>query len=217
MSVKNLLFNNFKDLHNLNLPVWLKEEIIDNKSFIKSYCWSTNKIRKIRFCELNIENKFFAESLVIYPEFNYETPIFGTEYINCADKKFFGTIDFHPLKNDPSYQEKYIQKYLKEFPDRIKSKSKIYDLDKYFSKKLWLKTDNISFYDEYLITLDNYMKKYKVCLEESKQTSSNYVYHKGYDYHLSSTDPAYGILKANYNKEFAEKYIFNFLFDLGLD
>ncbi len=217
MSVKKLLFNNFNDLKPLTLPNWLKEEVNINNSFIKSYCWSSNKIRKIRYCELNINNKFYAESLVIYPHFEYETPIFGTEYINCYDKKYFGTIDFHPLKNDSSYEEKYINKYLNSFPDRTKNNSKIYDLDKYFSKKLWLKSNNKCFYIEYLNQLDLYLKKYKVCLEESKQTSSNYLYQKGYDYHLSSTDPAYGILKANYSKEFADKYIYNFLFDLGSD
>lgn len=215
MSVKNILFNNFSDLEEIPLPKWLDKNIETDNSSIKSYLWKSNKIRRIRFCELNVGNKFFAESLVIYPEFDYETPILGTEYLNCSNKKYFGTIDFHPLKNDKNYLETYVQKYLAAFPDRTKNESKIYNLEKYFSKKLWLKSFDTCFYKEYLVQLDNYIKKYKVCLEDSKQTSSNYLYHKEYDHHLSCTDPAYGILKAHYNKEFAEDYIYKFLFDLG--
>ena len=36
-----------------------------------------------------------------------------------------------------------------------------------------------------------------------------------YDKHLAGTDPAYGILKTYYDKDFAEKYINEFLFDLA--
>ena len=38
---------------------------------------------------------------------------------------------------------------------------------------------------------------------------------RGYDHHLASTDPAYGILKTYYNSKFADKYINTFLFDMA--
>jgi hypothetical protein len=214
MSVKNILFNKYSDLIDVELPHWLDQEIKDDNSTIKSYVWKTEKLRRIRLSELNIKNKFIAESLVIYPDFQYLNPIFGTEFVACSDKKYFGTIDFHPLKMDKEYENEYILPYLSDQPDRVKNVSKVYDLDKYFSKKLWLKNTDNNFYEEYLTKLDLYLERYNDCIKKCG-TGQSHIFQIGYDHHLSYTDPAYGILKSYYDKEFARKYINNFLFDLA--
>ena len=125
MEVRDKLFEIYGDLTPVELPNWLSPTIEDKKSCIKSYVWRTDRLRRIRLCELHISGKFIAESLVIYPDFQYEAPIFGTEYVKCGSVKYFGTIDFHPLKGGNNYQEKYIIPYLGDQQDRIKNKSKI--------------------------------------------------------------------------------------------
>lgn len=213
MEVRNILLKTYPNLIPVDLPEWLKSEITDNNSSIKSYVWKTDKLRRIRLCELNIKNRFIAESLVIYPNFEYINPIFGTEHVICANKKFFGTIDFHPLKINNEYEEQHIKKYLNDQPNRIKENSKIYDLNNYFSKKLWVKTENYNFYEEYLKKLTLYMFRYNECIKKCVREES-YTFQKKYDNHLSYTDPAYGILKSYYDKDFSRKYINEFLFDL---
>jgi hypothetical protein len=215
MEVRDKLFEIYGDLTPVELPNWLSPTIEDKKSCIKSYVWRTDRLRRIRLCELHISGKFIAESLVIYPDFQYEAPIFGTEYVKCGSVKYFGTIDFHPLKGGNNYQEKYIIPYLGDQQDRIKNKSKIYDLDTYFSKKLWIKSDQQDFYGEYIDKLDLYLTRYKECIKKCEQNHTAHIFQKGYDHHLSYTDPAYGIIKSYYTKEFARKYINNFLFDLA--
>lgn len=214
MEVKNILLRLYPNAIPVSLPEWLKPEIADNNSSIKSYVWKTDNLRRIRLCELSIRGKFVAESLVIYPDFQYDAPIFGTEYVKCGSVKYFGTIDFHPLRGDDDYHSKYIEKYLGDQEDRIKNESKIYDLDTYFSKKLWIKTDRQDFYAEYLDKLELYLSRYKECTKKCEQNSAH-LFQRGYDYHLSYTDPAYGIIKSYYTKDFAKKYINNFLFDLA--
>jgi len=214
MNVRDILFKVYPNLIEVDLPKWLDKEVKDNNSSIKSYVWRTDKLRRIRLCEFNIKDKFIAKSLVMYPDFQYINPIFGTEYVSCANKKFFGTIDFHPLKMDRDYEDKYIKPYLGDQPNRVKEDSKIYDLNAYFSKKLWLKTDDINFYQEYLNKLELYLSRYNDCIKKCGVESSH-TFQKGYDYHLSYTDPAYGILKSYYDKTFARKYINEFLFDLA--
>ena len=108
-----------------------------------------------------------------------------------------------------------IQLSTKDQQDRIKNKSKIYDLDTYFSKKLWIKSDQQDFYGEYIDKLDLYLTRYKECIKKCEQNHTAHIFQKGYDHHLSYTDPAYGIIKSYYTKEFARKYINNFLFDLA--
>jgi hypothetical protein len=214
MNVRDILFKVYPNLIEVDLPEWLDTEVKDNISNIKSYVWKTDNLRRIRLCELNIKDKFVAESLVMYPNFQYINPVFGTEYVSCANKKFFGTIDFHPLKMDSDYENKYITQHLNDQPNRIKEESKIYDLNNYFSKKLWLKSIDHNFYEEYLDKLELYLNRYNDCTKKCELESSH-IYQKGYDYHLSYTDPAYGILKSYYNKSFAKKYINEFLFDLA--
>lgn len=214
MKVKDILFKLYPNLQPVSLPEWLKQELVDNNSSIKSYVWRTDNLRRIRLCELCIRGKFIAESLVIYPNFEYSNPIFGTEYVNCNNKKHFGTVDFHPLKTTDDYQNKFVLNYLGDQPDRTKNKSKIYDLDKYFSKKLWVKSDSNNFYDEYINKLELYLSRYKECIKKCEHENAH-KYQKEYDHHLSFTDPAYGIIKSYYTKDFARRYINDFLFDLA--
>lgn len=216
MNIKDKIIELFPDAEPLELPSWLDEEVKQEESVIKSYLWKGDRIRKIRLCELNIENKFQAETLVIYPDFCYDVPILGTEYLKISNKKYFGAVDLHPLKNNPQYEEKYIQKYLGDFPNRSKNSSKIYDLNQFFSKKFWIEKKSEDFYEEYYKVVSKYLTRFKDCLYSSEKTESVFGDHVKYDIHLSTTDPAYGILKAYYNKDFAEKYIDTFLFDLKL-
>jgi hypothetical protein len=214
MEVRNKLFEIYDNLTPVSLPTWLNPCIEDKNSWIKSYVWETPSLRRVRLCELKIHGKFVAESLVIYPQFKYDAPIFGTEYVKCGNVKYFGTIDFHPLRSDQEYNLKYIQKYLGDQEDRTKNESKIYNLDTYFSKKLWIKTNRQDFYAEYMNKLDLYLTRYKECTQKCDEEAS-LIFQKGYDHHLSYTDPAYGIIKSYYTKDFARNYIDGFLFDLA--
>lgn len=208
------LLNRF-DIKESSLPNWLDPVVENEKAVIKSFSWTADRCRRIRLCDLEIKNKFTAITLVIYPEFKYETPIFGTEYLRINNKKFFGATDFHPVKKGPEYEEKYILKYLSDFPDRDKEISKFYDLSNFFSKKFWLRKTEKDFYSEYIDTTDIFLNKYKECLFSTEESASNESFHIAYDKHMSANDPAHGILKSYYSEDFANKYIDTFLFDLS--
>ena len=81
MELKNILLELLPSMEELSLPDWLSSEVNDDGSVIKSYVWRWNNLRRIRLCELNLQNKFIAESLVIYPDYKYIHPVFGTEYV----------------------------------------------------------------------------------------------------------------------------------------
>ena len=120
MQVKDILFKNCKDLTEIDLPEWLEPEVNDNGCTIKSYAWKSDKLRRLRLCNLNLKGKFIAESLVIYPDWDLNNPVFGTEYVIAGGKRFFGTIDFHPLDMRKEYIDHYINKDLRDQPDRGK-------------------------------------------------------------------------------------------------
>ena len=211
----NDALNGVFDLKKIDLPTWLDETIENNNAVIKSYAWTAEKCRRIRLCDFDIKGKFTAETLVIYPEYCYETPIFGTEYIRIGTKKYFGAIDFHPVRSDAEYEQRYILNYLNEFPDRDQENSKFYDLTKYFSKKFWTSKRDYDFYEEYIKITRKYLNQYKLCLAETEQGPVDKQFHQDYDVHMAKNDPAHGILKAYYSEQFATDYIHTFLFDLN--
>jgi len=188
---------------------------------ILSTLWDqpTRKARRIRICSLSVPGKFIAETLVIYPNFDYDTPIFGTEYLKIGKSKVFGAADFHPLFQSLEYHQMHIQPYIGDFPDTLAETSKFYDLSTYFSKKFWLEKSTIEkspyFYEDYLDTVKKYLERYKECLLDSDiRPHSSFSLQKAYDTHMAENDPAHGILKAYFSKQFAETYIKTFLFNL---
>lgn len=196
-------------------PAGLDHIKVNNEAEIRSYTWNGEIIRRARACELVIPGKFTAETLVIYPHSETDTPIFGTEYITIADKKFFGAIDFHPLSQDPLYLQSQIQEYLYDFPDRDVEQSRFYDLSTYFSPKFWIHKSPTDFHEDYIGWVDRYMGRYRMALMDGELKSDNIQTHIDYDIHMAANDPAHGILKAYFSQEFADFYVNKFLFDLS--
>ena len=195
------------------LPAGLSHVETSGNSTIASYTWSGGNIRRARLCELNVPGKFTAETIVIYPDSSTMTPIFGTEYISIANKKFFGAIDFHPLAQDESYLKTYIDEYLYDFPARSVEDSKFYDLSTHFSSKFWIKKSEVDFREEYIDWVDRYMSRYRAALEGGESWFDSRQAHINYDRHMAEKDPAHGILKSYFSAEFADFYVQKFLFD----
>ncbi len=181
---------------------------VNHKSSLKSYVWSSERCRKIRFCEFTVENKFYAESLVIYPDFCYDIPIFGTEYLKIGSKRYFAAIDFHPITENKQYL-----KFMEMFPDKKRIKTHVYDLDRFFSEKLWIRRRTQDFYDEYQIMLKCFLHQYKKCLYSVEQNTITLEQQQSqYNDYMSTNDPAHGILKSYFGEDFAKQYIDDFLF-----
>jgi hypothetical protein len=191
-----------------DFPEEIQSDIILNNVSLRSSLWTGPKLHRVRLCELDVPGKFMAETLVIYPDIRYDFPIFGCEYLKMGEKKFFGGVDFHPISNTTDYAKTY----LSEFPDSTKETSKFYDLSKYFSSKFWLKKDSVDFYSEYIDKVDQYLAKYKLCVEEAEKVRDSTQTQIQYNNHMAENDPARGILKAYFSAEFAETYIHKFLF-----
>jgi len=188
----------------------------NNGITIRSFLWTGERIRRARLCQLTVPGKFSAETLVMYPEFEFDVPIFGCEYLTIGGKKYFAGADFHPLSQNKEYLDKYIVGYLDDFPNRTQDSSKFYDFSKFFSNKFWIKKSEEDFYSEYVRKTTDYLLRYKRCLTEAKSASRSFsLEHAAYDTHMAENDPAKGILKAYFSKDFAETYIHKFLFDLS--
>jgi hypothetical protein len=190
-------------------PPGIEPFMSNGPASITSKTWRGGRFRRARLCDLKVPGKFTAETLVIYPESEYDFPIFGCEYLRIGEKKFFGGIDFHPISNSRDYAKDY----LTSFPDTTKTDSKFYDLSEFFSSKFWIDKRGEDFYPEYLDLANKYLNVYKTCAKEADPTKNFLFAQSKYDFHMAANDPARGILKAYFSADFAEQYIHKFLFN----
>jgi hypothetical protein len=158
-----------------------------------------------RQCTLHVPGKFLAQTLVIFPAIGVNTPILGLEYIEMPGR-CFGAVDFHPQGGDFSMA----YGHLADCPDREIEKSKHYDLDKYFSPKLWLRKSADSLYDEFANVSEDRIQRYHTMLAGISPVPARSP--TGYCRYMAEYDPARGILKAYFGRDFADDYISSFLF-----
>ena len=202
------IVGDFFDIEKIELPSWLSSNITNKNAKLSSHLWSTSCAEKIRLCELKVSNKFYAESLVIYPKRESFLPVFGTEFLNISNKKYFGAIDFHPLSKDKLYLS-----YLNDFPNTKITDLKRYDISRFFSDKFWIKKSSADFYSEYCIWVKCYLHQYKKMIDSGKTGNPiDTESFEDYNRYMSNNDPAFGILKSYFSEHFAEDYINQFLF-----
>jgi hypothetical protein len=157
-----------------------------------------------RSCILTVPGKFFAETMLVYPCNGVNFPVFGSEYIKMPGK-FFGAVDFHPVSGETGH----IEAHFSDFPDRIVEKSAHYDLDTYFSSKLWHKRSENDFYGEFVDVCESRLRRFMEILPNLPHNTPDYV---DFDAYMAEHDPAHGILRAYFGSEFAEGYVRRFLF-----
>lgn len=163
---------------------------------------------RARLCIFEAEKKFRAETLVIYPSVGHFLPIFGSEYIELPTKSL-AVVDFHPVNGNFSP----IGHYLSSEPDRTIENSAHYDLNGFFSPKMWHKRGGKEVYEGYKGACERYLGAYFAMLKSNPRGSADYPSsHSLYNQYMAAHDPARGILKAYFGSDFADEYIRQFLF-----
>lgn len=189
---------------------WTLEFVENPPATLRSRWFSAPErgIHLARECVLDVSGRFFAETVLVYPQTDEIFPIFGSEYIRMA-KGSFGAVDFHPAQ----VENNEIPGDFDDFPPRTVSKSPHYDLDRHFSPILWHKKHPDDFYEEFEDVAEARLRRYLTVLEQYKSDepadSANFTL---FDTYMAVHDPAHGILKAYFGSEFANDYLRRFLF-----
>ena len=196
---------------------------------INSWLWDVPDFRRWRVTRLDAGDRLQVLNSVAYPHYKADMPIMGIDLLWFQKKqKLVAILDFQPLIQDKEYFERYFNglKILKgdftEFNSDIKTD--IYDPKQYFSPwALFCKGGNFEAENVLPNVFSSFLKCYweTLGIYKSHQTiiKSEEVrfLHINYDKYSAEKDPAHGLFSGFFGKEWAEKYIKEFLFPLSLE
>ncbi len=198
-------------------------------SVIKSWLWDVPGFRRWRVTRMNSGNSIQVLNTVAYPEYANDQPILGVDILWFGVKrKLVAVLDFQPLIQDDQYFLKYYEelKTIRNSFNEFQSTENmnIYDSSKYFSPWVLFYNGKFDLFQSYLPDLfsqfiDCYWNLTLKSINQPGDLNPKQVknIHIDYDVYNAERDPAHGLFKSYYGKEWSDYFVSNFLFPLALN
>jgi 15,16-dihydrobiliverdin:ferredoxin oxidoreductase len=220
------LFQRF-DLQSRPIPAGLEFRVSErgkNPATIQSWCYECRELRKIRYTYIDAGASAQILNSVIYPNHQYDLPLLGIDFLSFGQIKNLIVMDFQPLFQDEAYLTQYIRplKALHDqYPDLAQNlEMKFYDANQYFSKYLlFAKTDaetvGTQVFEAFKDYLDLYWKLLDAAepLDDPSDIQRIVKAQKDYDQYSADRDPASGLFSSYFGHEWAEEFLYGFLFE----
>jgi 15,16-dihydrobiliverdin:ferredoxin oxidoreductase len=220
------LFQRF-DLTKREIPSGLELNVSDrgrSPATIRSWCYECEQLRKIRYTYIDAGESSQIFNSVVYPSHNYDLPLLGIDFLSFGKVKNLIVLDFQPLFQDSTYQQKYIEP-LKDLHNKYPELSqglemKFYDANQYFSRYLlFAKTDAETVATKVFAAFQEYLHLYWDMLDKATPLTDPediqriIKAQKDYDQYSAERDPAHGLFSSYFGNEWAERFLYEFLFE----
>lgn len=200
----------------------------EKKARIVSHCYTSDEYRKIRMTYYDAGDNTQVFNSVFYPREEYNLPILGIDLLAFNRKKYLAIVDFQPIHDEESLHAAEFEHRLKPIKESYKSlsgkmSSRFYDETKFFSQQMLFSR----FEDESIVSKElfpafkRYVSLHSKLIRETEPEPSfarrGFVLdrHKAYDTYSAERDPATGLFTAMFGQEWAETFVFDFLFSLS--
>eukprot|EP00984_Skeletonema_dohrnii_P020692 scaffold10157_cov142-Skeletonema_dohrnii-CCMP3373.AAC.2 len=200
----------------------------EKRARIVNQCYASDEYRKIRMTYYDAGDSVQVFNSVWYPDPKYNLPVLGIDILSFNRKKYLAIVDFQPLhedEDDHATTYEHILKPIKEKYDNLKGRmsSKFYDETQFFSKEmLFARFEDGKIVDNDLLPAFKSYVKTHLNLVQSTPPSTNpqdvqavFERQRAYDTYSADRDPAAGLFAAMFGKQWAEDFIYDFLFSLG--
>ena len=190
---------------------------------MESWCFQSDRLRKLRITYIDAGPQAQVLNSLWYPCPELDLPVLGLDLLSFGQKKLC-VIDIQPL---PYAREKHhelvrpLEAVRAQYPLFLGSKSdKIYSEDLFFSPSMHFgrfkdaeEVENTLFpvFKEYV---DFYVNMLNECERNPDPEMVKKVLsgQRDYDQYNSERDPAIGLFKSYYGADFANSYVYDFLF-----
>jgi 15,16-dihydrobiliverdin:ferredoxin oxidoreductase len=220
------LFQRF-DLTEREIPSGLELNVSDrgrSPASIRSWCYKCEQLRKIRYTYIDSGEISQIFNSVVYPSHNYDLPLLGIDFLSFGKVKNLIVLDFQPLFQDSAYQQKYIEPLRDlhhKYPELSQGlEMKFYDANQYFSRYLlFAKTDAETVSTKVFAAFQDYLHLYWEMLDKATPLTDPediqriVKAQKDYDQYSAERDPAHGLFSSYFGNEWAERFLYEFLFE----
>lgn len=201
-------------------------ENLDKKARIVSQCYKSDEYRKIRMTYYDAGDNTQVFNSVWYPDPKYNLPILGIDLLAFNRKKYLAIVDFQPLYDDETDHAATFEHRLAPIKDQYETlkgrmSSKFYDETQFFSQQMLF----ARFEDEKVVGGDlfeafkRYVMMHNKLIRETDADEDNqeavFDRQRAYDTYSAERDPATGLFAAMFGKDWADDYVFDFLFSLS--
>mmetsp|Transcript_3195 Transcript_3195/g.6474 ORF Transcript_3195/g.6474 Transcript_3195/m.6474 type:complete len:418 (+) Transcript_3195:153-1406(+) len=200
----------------------------DKRARIVNHCYASDEYRKIRMTYYDAGDSVQVFNSVWYPDAKYNLPVLGIDLLSFNRKRYLAIVDFQPLhesEQDHATTYEHILKPIKDKYDNLKGRmsSKFYDETQFFSKEMLFARfeDGKIVYDDLFPAFKSYVQTHLDLLKATPPASNpediQFVFERqrAYDTYSADRDPAAGLFAAMFGKEWAEDFIYDFLFSLS--
>mmetsp|Transcript_4621 Transcript_4621/g.8614 ORF Transcript_4621/g.8614 Transcript_4621/m.8614 type:complete len:388 (+) Transcript_4621:210-1373(+) len=200
----------------------------DKRARVVSQCYASDEYRKIRMTYYDGGDAVQVFNSVWYPDATYNLPILGIDLLSFDRKRYIVIVDFQPLHEDEDDHATTYEHILKPIRDKYgtlngRMSSKFYDTKHFFSNEmLFARFDDGKIVEEDLFpAFQSYVTTHLDLLRRTAPAANKEdVLHvfdrqRAYDTYLADRDPAVGLFAAMFGKQWAEDFIYDFLFSLS--
>jgi len=201
---------------------------VDKKARMVNQCYQSDEYRKIRMTYYDAGDSTQVFNSVWYPNPEYNLPILGIDLLSFNRKKYLAIVDFQPIheiESDHAMTYEHRLQPIKDQYEALKGRmsSKFYDETQFFSQEMLF----ARFDDENTVTQDllpafqQYVKLHTQLVAETSPSSSADEQklvldrQKEYDTYSAERDPATALFANMFGKEWADDFVFDFLFSLS--
>jgi len=219
-------------LTNLEMvPMEERFEFIENKkkkARMFNLEFKSDEYRKIRMTYYDAGEGCQVFNSVWYPDAKYNLPVLGIDLLSFGGKKYLTIVDFQPIhesEEDHAFTfEDRLAPVKASYPSlKGKMSSKFYDETKFFSQEmLFARFEDVNVInDELYEAFQKYVTMHtdmvRECTPEDNSQSKKAVLgrHAAYDTYSAARDPATGLFAAMFGKEWADDFVYDFLFSLS--
>ena len=198
----------------------------EKKARIDNSCFASDEYRKIRMTYYDAGDNTQVFNSVWYPNPKYNLPVLGIDLLSFNRKKFLAIVDFQPLHDrEEDHAERYekVLKPIKEQYDSLKGRmsSKFYDETQFFSQQMLF----ARFEDESVVTdelfpafqayAEAHLQMVQQATPDANAMPAVLDRQRAYDTYSAERDPATGLFASMFGKEWADGYVYDFLFSLS--
>lgn len=200
----------------------------DKKARIVNQCYQSDEYRKIRMTYYDAGDNTQVFNSVWYPDPAYNLPVLGIDLLAFNRKKYLAIVDFQPIHEEESDHATTYEDRLKPIKEKYETlqgrmSSKFYDETQFFSQQMLFARfdDEEVVHNELFPAFKQYVKLHTDIVSETEADETRrgqeaiLEKQRSYDTYSAERDPATGLFAAMFGKEWADDFVFNFLFSLS--